>query len=119
MSEAVDLIKEIAVGAVTADKPLQIVFGFVVSESPLQIRTEQKIILPEDVLLLTSNVRDTWVDVDVSYYVDRHHNTGTKKLLVHKALERGEEVIMLRIQGGQQYIVLDRVNEADTCGEWY
>lgn len=119
MSEAVELIKDIALNAVTAEKPLQVVFGLVVSDYPLQIQTEQKIILPDDVLILTSNVRDTYADAEISYYIDSHHNNGTKKVLLHKALERGEQVIMLRIQGGQQYIVLDRTGEQETYGEWF
>ena len=34
----VNLIKEIAVGAVSASEPVQIVYGVVVSESPLKIK---------------------------------------------------------------------------------
>lgn len=38
-----------------------------------------------------------------------HEIVGSKKMKIHNALEKGEEVILLRMQGGQKYIVLDRI----------
>ena len=38
-----------------------------------------------------------------------HDYVGDKWWLVHRKLEVGEKVIMMRCNGGQQYIVLDRV----------
>jgi hypothetical protein len=38
-----------------------------------------------------------------------HGYVGRKKFLVHLGLKEGERVLLMRIQGGQQYIVLDRV----------
>lgn len=39
----------------------------------------------------------------------RHDYKGRKKFLVHLGLTAGEKVILLRVQGGKQYVVLDRV----------
>ncbi len=39
----------------------------------------------------------------------KHSYKGKKKYTVHLALKTGEKVILLRVNGGQQYIVLDRV----------
>ena len=38
-----------------------------------------------------------------------HDIEGTKQMTIHNALEKGEEVVLLRMQGGQKYIVLDRI----------
>lgn len=38
-----------------------------------------------------------------------HSYTGKKKYTVHLGLKTGEKVILLRCDGGQNYIVLDRV----------
>lgn len=38
-----------------------------------------------------------------------HDIEGTKQMTIHNKLEKGEEVILLRMQGGQKYIVLDRI----------
>lgn len=38
-----------------------------------------------------------------------HGIEGKKQLTVHNALEKGEKVILLRQQGGQKFIVVDRI----------
>lgn len=38
-----------------------------------------------------------------------HKYTGTKMFTVHNALKVGEKVVLIRIQGGQKFVVLDRV----------
>lgn len=38
-----------------------------------------------------------------------HNIKGTKQMTIHNALQKGEQVILLRMQGGQKYIVLDRI----------
>lgn len=47
-----------------------------------------------------------------------HGYKGRKKVLMHYALEAGESVLLLRVQGGQQYIVLDRIGDVPVRGEW-
>lgn len=42
-----------------------------------------------------------------------HQYKGKKKWTVHLALKKGEKVILLRCDGGQKYIVLDRVEAPD------
>lgn len=54
----VNLIKEIAVGAVSASEPVQIVYGVVVSESPLKIKIDSNYVLTEEFLDLSINVTD-------------------------------------------------------------
>lgn len=39
----------------------------------------------------------------------RHAYVGRKTFTVHNGLVAGEKVLLLRVQGGQQFIVLDRV----------
>lgn len=38
-----------------------------------------------------------------------HKISGKKEIILHNALSAGETVILLRQQGGQKYIVLDRI----------
>ena len=38
-----------------------------------------------------------------------HNIKGKKKITIHNALAKGDEVILLRQQGGQKYIVVDKV----------
>ncbi len=65
-SDMVGVLKKIAVEAVEANKPVAVCFGTVMSESPLQIQTDQKITLTDDLLILTDNVKDIQRDITFS-----------------------------------------------------
>jgi hypothetical protein len=97
----VELIKQAAVEAVNEAKPTSIVFGEVKSIDPLQIAIDQKLILTSDQLILTNNVRD----YDVQMTVD----SQLKIFTVHNALILGDRVMMIQVQGGQKFIVIEKV----------
>lgn len=128
MSDARGIIKKIhkaAVEAVESTKPVNVCFGEVVSVSPLKINVEQKMILGKKQLILTRNVTDfsTMVTVDWStenksggtgegsFASHSHKITGKKKITVHNDLAVGDDVILVRQQGGQKFIVLDRIGK--------
>lgn len=69
--------------------PCGIFFGVVTSAEPLEINVEQKMALGREHLILTSLVSS--ID-DISL------NLG-----------KNEKVMLLRVQGGQKFIVLDRL----------
>lgn len=108
MPDAVGLlkiIKKAAVEAVDASKPCGVYFGKVVSVSPLKISVEQKLTLGREQLILCRGV--------VDYETEITMQSGTKKkALIHNALKTGERVAMVRVQGGQKFLVLDRVGDA-------
>lgn len=116
-------IKRIAVEAVNATKPTSIVYGRVISTSPLRINIEQKMTLSKAQLVLTRNVTDFDIEMTVdhetgyrsggsgesSFASHNHSYSGKKTFTVHNGLVTGDEVLMVQMQGGQKYIVLDRV----------
>lgn len=142
MPDMVQLVKRAAVEAVEAGKPVQILFGQVVSDSPLKIQLDQKATLTEKMLVLTRNVTDYEVDMTVSHQtvvithghpvtdtytgggtandIDHNHPIkGRKKYLVHNALVVGDWVVLARIQQGKKYVVLDRIKPNPALkGEW-
>lgn len=130
MPDAVELMKTIkraALDAVKASKPVEVCFGKVTSASPLKILVEQKLPLGEGQLILTRNVTNfktyiTGGNVKNYYYtgsdtdggtapvVPSHvHAIGKVQIIVHNGLVVGDEVILIRQQGGQKYIVVDRI----------
>lgn len=130
MPDAVELMKTIkraALDAVKASKPVEVCFGKVTSTSPLKILVEQKLPLGEGQLILTRNVTNfktyiTGGNVKNYYYtgsdtdggtapvVPSHvHAIGKVQITVHNGLVVGDEVILIRQQGGQKYIVVDRI----------
>ena len=130
MPDAVELtkaIKRAALDAQKASKPVEVCFGKVTSASPLKILVEQKLPLGEGQLILTRNVTNfktyiTGGNVKNYYYtgsdtdggtapvVPSHvHAIGKVQITVHNGLVVGDEVILIRQQGGQKYIVVDRI----------
>lgn len=138
MPDTVELIKRAALEAVDASKPVAVLFGQVISDSPLKIQVDQKSIYTEKMLILTRNVTDFEVDATVSMQdvvishshsvtgggtaISINHNhpiKGRKKFKVHNALVVGDEVVLLRIQGGKRFLVLDRIKPNPALkGEW-
>lgn len=145
-TELVNLIKQVAVNAVNATKPAQVVFGKVKSVSPLQIVVDQKMTLGKNQLILAQRVTDHSVSVTVDWKTDdaaathshtvtgdtedagepehahsidistseeeaqhSHGISGTAQVTVHSGLAADDEVILIRQQGGQKYIVMDRI----------
>ncbi len=122
VNELVRLVKQAAVDAVWAGSPMMMCHGTVIGTAPLKIQVDQKKILGKTQLILTDNVRDFNVVLSTiegegtsegPHYTEeasahRHRYEGRKKWRVHNALKLGEKVILLRCDGGQKYIVLDR-----------
>lgn len=102
-SDLLKVMKEAGVKATDAKNPVNVCFGKVISTSPLKILVEQKITLGSAQLVLTRNVTDYDLNVTVEW------DTGLKKMKVHNSLVEGEKVLLLRVQGGQKYVVIDRV----------
>lgn len=54
----------------------------------------------------TSSTSIKEVNIDLSH---SHSYSGRKTFTVHNGLKLGEKVILIRIQGGQKFVVLDRM----------
>ena len=55
------------------------------------------------------------IDFDPTH---KHKYSGKKKIMVHNGLKKDETVVLIRIQGGQKYVVLDRISNHLVEGEW-
>ena len=102
-NDLVKIIKKAAVEAVDASKPANMVFGKVISTSPLKIKLDQKLILTSAQLVLSRNVTDYRLSVTL--------DDVSKIMTVCNALKVGEEVILFQVSGGQKYIVIDRIGK--------
>lgn len=139
--EVLEAMKQMSVDAQNSQKPMIILFGQVISEKPLQIFVNQKQTVKQEALILTHAVKDYEVDIEVSHYTvndnflntmhdhpnvaendfDSHHKhayQGRKKIKIYNGLKIGEKVMMIRQNGGSRYIVLDRIDDPQTEGEW-
>lgn len=100
-NELVKAMKQAGIAATEAKNPVNVCYGKVTSETPLRISVEQRITLGTAQLVLTRNVTD--------YDMKITENNIQKIIKVNNALKSGEEVLLLRVQGGQKYIVIDRM----------
>lgn len=126
-NELVETLKRAAVEAMEAKKPVNVYFGEVVSAAPLQINVEQKMVLGEKQLILSRNVTNFKTsiiggNIKNYYYTGSTTDSGTApvspshvhavgkiEITVHNGLVVGDEVILIRQQEGQKFIVLDRI----------
>ncbi len=127
-------LKQMINNAVEYNKPSEIYAGKVESTSPLTIRLDVNVpALEEDELILTHLVKDYEVDITVGHSTEeteivegamtdikkhKHEYKGRKKITIHNGLKIGEGVLLIRQQGGQKFIVLDRIDDPQTEGEW-
>ena len=125
LADLVESMKKAALEAVGNSDPCCIMYGKVISTSPLQIQVNTKLILEENQLVLTRNVTNYTIGISGSTNSNgghKHedsiggettsnggHSHGITSLTILNALKAGEEVILIRQAGGQEYIVLDRV----------
>ena len=118
----VNIIKEIASTVIQNGEPMEVIVGEVVSASPLEIKIDPKLTIPEENIVLTKNTSEWTMEMSVDHVTEtrsggggyaefashNHEYKGRKKYLVHNQLVVGDKVIMLKETGGQRYIALDR-----------
>lgn len=83
MPDLVSMMKQIAAGVFEAQKPVEVCFGTVQSRSPFKIRLDQKNTLGKEYFIVRAGV-------------------------TVQSFEVGDALILLRVQGGQQYLIYDR-----------
>ena len=142
-----DLIKEIAVKAINANKPTSMYYGTVISTSPLKVQISSNLILTEEFLIVPMSLTDYTVQVSMNWStenanIDHTHNveytdkytasgdtdnkttvtkqmnsnkthshslTGVKEITIYNSLKIGDKVILTQVQGGQEFIINDKV----------
>lgn len=92
-----DIIKKASLGAVGSTNPVAFSYGTVTEATPLQIQVDQRFILSGNALVLPESVMESKVSID------------GREVVLRRGLVTGDRVLMVRMQGGQSYIVLDRL----------
>jgi hypothetical protein len=80
----IEMVKRIAIAAVESRNPVNVLLGTVETASPLEIQIHQKLKLTKEFLIVTQTVSNA-------------------------TLVKGDKLVLLRVQGGQQFVVLDKV----------
>lgn len=80
----IESIKRIALETIEASQPVQIIFGTVNSVSPLIILVDNRIELTSEFFVMTETIQQ-------------------------KGLFVGNNLVLIRYQGGQQFLIIDKV----------
>ena len=130
--ELPNVLKSLVAQTVRGMNPSDFVLGEVISEAPLVIRVGENE-LDEDFLILSDNVRDFEVDIEVNHITEKraggggyaeyashdHDYKGRKKIIIYNGLKIGEKVVMIQQYGGQLFFVASRVyNHSNVHGQW-
>lgn len=146
MAKITNITQAIQVAAAktySAMSPMDILIGKVTSIEPLKIFVgTANAELTTDHLILTNAVTDHYVDTHVNHLTDTIHGewdtthshpdagsgtiptdhihsySGRKKIKVYNGLQVGEFVVIIKATGGNSYVVLDRIGEPITNGEY-
>lgn len=118
-AQLIDSIKTIAKNCIQESDPCTFLFGTVESAAPLKIRIDDKLVLDRDALVIPRYLTDHEQEIEAEFDTEtsgspehKHPvNLATIKIKVKNVLKSGEKVIVLRQQGGQKYMVLDRCEE--------
>ncbi|MBJ6360431.1 DUF2577 domain-containing protein [Paenibacillus sp. GCM10012307] len=95
----IDQIKLIGANAVEAGNPVAVLYGRVTNTSPLEVNVNQRLQLPRAFLVVPQSLMEKKVMI------------GSEEYILHEGLQVGDKVILLRYQGGQDYLILDKVVE--------
>ncbi|EHQ92131.1 DUF2577 domain-containing protein [Desulfosporosinus youngiae] len=115
MASLLDVIKAAGIDAVGASNPVNVMFGEILTISPLSVKVDQRFTLPADFLIVPESLTRYEVDLTHSHqYTDDGSSRTTAtalttKLIIRPGLKVGDKVLLLRVQGGQKFVILDKV----------
>ncbi len=100
MSELIGVIQRIVQNTINSMNMADKATGTVESVSPLRVKIDSSIqSIPSAALLLTDTVKERIVPVQ----------GGEGRVTIREGLKEGDRVLMLKVQNGQQYIILSRI----------
>ena len=115
-----EAIKQAAAAAIEAGAPMAIMFGEVTRIDPLEVTVDQRFAIDADFLIVPENLTRYEIDLrhDQAYADSGESGTAAKMtepalpeepIVIRKGLEAGDRLILLRMQGGQKYLIFDKV----------
>lgn len=95
-------IKQLSVEAGSASAPVRLIDADVISDSPLRIRLSQnsKLVLGQERFIIPEKLTDYEITVQTP--------RGLEMQTIMNALKAGDRIVVVSMQGGGMYYVLDR-----------
>lgn len=129
-NDLVKAFKQAAVQAMKAEKPMEVAYGKVTVKDPLTVEVDQKVKLGRKQLLLGETLQEYEAEVEMEVQdlelelvllsdketipvVAKGSGKMKGKLKQRRSLDAGTDVILMRMQGGQKYMIYDKVKKND------
>lgn len=110
-----ETIKSITKNYINASDQCTFMYGTVISATPVTVFVNEKLTLGSEFLVVCKHLTDYEYEVEIKDKTDvagspphNHPLSSIKKIKVKNALQPGEKVVLVRQQGGQKYLVIDR-----------
>jgi hypothetical protein len=104
-------IRQAALSAMEAGNPVAVMFGTVIKTNPLEVNVDQRFTLDADFLVVPESL--TRLELDLRHVHTIPSGTTdealTQPVVIRPGLQAGDRVVLLRMQGGQKYLILDKV----------
>jgi len=107
-------IRQAALTAMETAAPVAVMLGTVTKIDPLEVNIDQRFTIDADFLLVPESL--TKLELNLSHtHSAAGGSTGaglTEPVVIRPGLQAGDRVALLRVQGGQKFIILDKVVSA-------
>lgn len=104
-------IRQAALTAMETAAPVAVMLGTVTKNDPLEVNVDQRFTIDADFLLVPESL--TRLELDLHHtHAASGGSTGaalTEPVVIRPGLVTGDRVALLRVQGGQKYLILDKV----------
>lgn len=105
-SGLISLIKQAAMDAVENGQMTDLRYGTVTGVSPVTVRTTEQFNIPSSLLVVPQHLTNYRVSVTADW---EEQPNEIRTMTIRNALRVGDKVALLRKQGGQSFLILDRI----------
>lgn len=117
MQNLSQVIKKMALDAVEANKPMELVLGSIISINPIKISLSQLLIISENFILNPEGLagQELTISLDEQTIMLKNDEDELKeytimpqdlKIKIKSQIKQDDKVFLLRLQGGQKYFIL-------------
>lgn len=117
MQNLSQVIKKMALDAVEANKPMELVLGTVISTNPIKVSLSQLLIISENFILNPEGLagQELTISLDEQTILFKDDEDELKeytimpqdlKIKIKSQIKQDDKIFLLRLQGGQKYFIL-------------
>lgn len=117
MQNLSQVIKKMALDAVEANKPMELVLGSIISINPIKISLSQLLLISENFILNPEGLagQELTISLDEQTITLKNDEDELKeytimpqdlKIKIKSQIKQDDKVFLLRLQGGQKYFIL-------------